>query len=99
LRWWKAPPRVVAARRTGILAFGANASVWIARLDSGKLIRCGAPELQIVDVMPTLLSWFGLDSASCQGKDLTPLMAPDVRRKRRSVYTVELHSERRMEIR
>jgi len=32
--------------------------------------------VQIVDVMPSLLGWFGLDGAvGCQGRDLTPLLA------------------------
>lgn len=31
--------------------------------------------VQIVDVMPTLLTWFGIDgAAACQGRDLTPLL-------------------------
>jgi len=34
-----------------------------------------AQPVQILDVMPTLLQWFGLPGASaCQGRDLTPLL-------------------------
>lgn len=38
--------------------------------------RTIAQPVQILDVMPTLLSWFGLPGATaCQGRDLTPLLA------------------------
>jgi arylsulfatase A-like enzyme len=37
--------------------------------------RTIAQPVQILDVMPTLLTWFGLPgAASCQGRDLTPLL-------------------------
>lgn len=37
--------------------------------------RTVAQPVQILDVMPTLLTWFGLSgAAACQGRDLTPLV-------------------------
>lgn len=54
--------------------------------------RSVATPVQILDVMPTLLAWFGLDgAAACQGRDLTPLLraAPQAEVAERAVYCEE----------
>ena len=63
---------------------------------AGRRVRASA---QIVDVMPTLLRWFGLDARACQGKDLTPLILDSSRHGRRQIYCEESHPDEGYEFR
>jgi arylsulfatase A-like enzyme len=58
--------------------------------------------VQIIDIMPTLLAWFGIAGGEmCQGIDLGPMLraAPESGVGSRSVYCEELRGEKNTELR